>query len=59
MIFHLKKTDFLGIIISSISIVKVFNEVIVNNGHFNYLLIYKQSQDPIELFFNTDRAKGG
>lgn len=59
IIDHLKKTGFLGVVISSISIIEVFNEVVVKNEHFNYLLTYKQSQDHIELFFNAVRARGG
>lgn len=40
IIYHPKKTGFLGVIISSTNIFEVFNEVFVNNEHFNYLLTY-------------------
>lgn len=56
---HKEKTGFLGVIISSISIVKIFDEITTKNDYFKYLLTYKVSQDHIELFFNAVRARGG
>lgn len=59
MVEHKKKTGFLGVIISSISVVKIFDEIRTKNDYFKYLLTYKVSQDHIELFFNAVRARGG
>lgn len=60
MIEHPKKTGFLGIIISSMSVKQIFKDVIIQNPvQFKYLLTYKLSQDHLELFFNAVRAHGG
>jgi len=53
------KTGFLGVIVSSISVVKIFDEIRTKNDYFKYLLTYKVSQDHIELFFNAVRTRGG
>jgi len=60
MIEHPRKTGFLGIIISSMSVKQIFEDVVVQNPRqFKYLLTYKLSQDHLELFFNAVRARGG
>jgi len=60
MIEHPKKTGFLGIVISSMSVKQIFKDVIIQNpGQFKYLLTYKLSQDHLELFYNAVRARGG
>lgn len=59
MVEHIKKTGFLGVIVSSISITKVFEVLVLKNEHHKYLLTYKVSQDHIELFLNALRGRGG
>jgi len=60
MIEHPRKTGFLGIIISSMSVKQIFEDIVVQNPEqFKYLLTYKLSQDHLELFFNAVRARGG
>lgn len=46
-----KKVPFIGFGISSISLLSIYQEEVVNLGNVKYLLTYKFSQDPLELLF--------
>lgn len=50
----MKKTPFIGFVISATSICGVFDEL-VTTGLLKYLLTYKMSQDHLEIFFCSIR----
>ncbi|GFN80520.1 THAP domain containing 9 [Plakobranchus ocellatus] len=51
-----RKTGFLGFLCCLESVRNIFHE---NVGSLKYLLTYKLSQDHLELFFSSVRARGG
>lgn len=54
-----RKTGFIGLIISLKSSILLYIELIEKQKTLIYLPLYKTSQDHLELFFSSIRAKGG
>ena len=55
----LRKTAVVGLIVSSLSAVSVFDNLVVQQSLLKYILTYKMSQDHLELFFSAVRSRGG
>lgn len=53
-----RKTGFIGLISCLNSLLKLYSRLIETNC-LDYIAIYRMSQDHIELFFGSIRAKGG
>ena len=57
---HRRKTAFMGFIISINSVIGLATELLTRDVNpFKYFLMYKLSQDHLELFFSKIRSKGG
>jgi len=55
-----RKTGFVGLILCLRSISHILNQAdMFEDGHLEYLLTYKLSQDHLEMFFSAVRARGG
>lgn len=54
-----RKTGFLGFLICIKSIFFLYKTQLLNNQNFKFLCSYKLSQDHLEYFFSSVRAKGG
>lgn len=55
-----RKTCIIGFIASFRSVLNIFQELVEKSGvPCRYLLTYKLSQDHLELFFSSVRARGG
>lgn len=55
-----KKTGFLGFLLNINSVKEIFQQYVGSeNAPLKYLLMYKLSQDHLELFFSAVRSKGG
>lgn len=54
-----RKTGFIGLIISLKSSILLYEEIIQKQKLLIYLPLYKTSQDHLELFFSSIRARGG
>jgi DNA transposase THAP9 len=55
----LRKTAVIGLIMSSMSAVSLFDTLVKDESALKYLLTYKASQDHLELFFSAVRSRGG
>lgn len=53
-----RNTGFIGFIICLNSMLKLYSRFIETNK-FNYIRMYKLSQDHLELFFENIRSQGG
>jgi hypothetical protein len=54
-----RKTGVIGFILTARSLQEMFDSLVKNKGLLKYLLTYKFSQDHLELFFASVRARGG
>lgn len=54
-----RKTGFIGLIIDMKSALALYEEMVENTHMLKYVPLYKISQDHLELFFSSIRARGG
>ena len=54
-----RKTGFMGFLACLESVSNIFHRYVEQDMSLKYLLTYKLSQDHLELFFSTIRARGG
>ena len=54
-----RKTAFIGILFAIKSSITLFDNLVVKDASLKYILMYKFSQDHLELFFGAVRSCGG
>lgn len=54
-----RKTGFLGLLVTMKSIVGIVKYHVIEKRNLEYILTYKLSQDHLEMFFSNIRSKGG